>query len=270
MTPPRRRPPLSQHFLHDDRVAARIAGALSAPPGARVLEIGPGEGALTKHLLGRGWRVTAIELDRGLVERLIERWGELDDLEVVHGDALAHSLPPGSGSWWVIGNLPYSITSPLLFHLLGELGRAPIAEMVFMVQKEVADRLTARPGTKAYGSLTVGVGLVTDVEVLFEIGPGSFRPPPRVRSSIVRLVPHGRWRLDAARRARLETLVQGLFGQRRKQLQKGLRTLTPWRLDAAAVARVGASAELDLSRRPETLSVEEWLRLDAALAAEVR
>jgi 16S rRNA (adenine1518-N6/adenine1519-N6)-dimethyltransferase len=237
---------------------------LGAPPGARVLEIGPGEGALTRHLIGRGWRVTAVELDRELASRLEERWG--GEVAIVRGDALAFALPPGSGPWWVIGNLPYAITSPLLFHLLGQAGPAPVAELVFMVQKEVAERLAARPGTRTYGALTVGVALAADVEVLFEIGPGSFRPPPRVRSSVVRLVPHDRWGLGPERRARVERLVRGLFAQRRKQLQKGLRTIAPWKLDGAAVARVGAAAGMDLERRPETLSVGEWLRLDAALA----
>ncbi len=261
-----RTPPLSQHFLHDDRIAARIVAALRAPEGARVLEIGPGEGALTRHLVGRGWRVTAVELDRTLAARLEEQWG--GELEIVRGDALAFAPAPDSGPWWVIGNLPYAITSPLLFHLLAQVPAGAIAEMVFMVQKEVADRLGAAPGSKTYGALTVGVRLAADVEVLFDIGPGSFRPPPRVRSSVVRLVPHDRWELDSARRARVERLVRGLFGQRRKQLQKGLRTLAPWRLDAAAVARVEERAEMDLARRPETLSVEEWLRLEAALAGE--
>ncbi len=268
MIPAPHRPPLSQHFLHDDRIAARIVAALRAPPGARVLEIGPGEGALTKHLLDRGWRVTAVELDRELAARLERRWGGREDLTVVRDDALAFPLPRGSGPWWVIGNLPYAITSPLLFRLLGEAREAPVSEMVFMVQKEVAERLAAGPGSKAYGALTVGVALVADVEVLFEIGPGSFRPSPRVRSSVARLVPHGRWRLGAERRERVERLVRRLFGQRRKQLQKSLRTLAPWRLEAGAAARVLERAGIEAARRPETLSVEEWLSLDASLARE--
>lgn len=261
-------PPLSQHFLHDARIAARIADALEAPPGARVLEIGPGRGALTRHLVGRGWSVTAVELDRRLADRLEQELGAREDLTVVQGDALEVPLPRGSGPWWVIGNLPYAITSPLLFRFLGEVTTAPVAAMVFMVQKEVAERIAARPGTKAYGALTVGVALVADAEILFEIGPGSFQPPPRVRSAVVRIVPHARWRLGAARRARVERLVRRLFGQRRKQLQKGLRTLAPWNLDAGAAARVGERAGIDLARRPETLGPEEWLRLDAALARE--
>lgn len=232
-----------------------------------MLEIGPGEGALTERLLERGWRVTAVELDRALAARLVRRWHEQPALEVVAGDALTFRPPARSGPWWVAGNLPYAITSPLLFGLLDQIDEAPLVEMVFMVQKEVADRLAARPGTKAYGALTVGVGLRADVERVFEVGPGSFRPPPRVRSAVVRLTPHARWPLDAARRSRLRVLVQRLFGQRRKQIQKSLRTLEPWRLDSAEVEVAATRAGLDLSRRPESLAVAEWLRLDDALEA---
>ncbi|MFN2421796.1 MAG: 16S rRNA (adenine(1518)-N(6)/adenine(1519)-N(6))-dimethyltransferase RsmA [Gemmatimonadota bacterium] len=266
MTPRRRHPPLSQHFLHDRRIAAHIADLVRAPPGARVLEIGPGEGALTEHLIERGWRVMAVELDHGLFQRLAERWRDRPDVEIAHGDALVLTLPKGSGPWWVVGNLPYAITSPLVFHLLDQVGRGPIAEMVFMVQKEVAARLTARPGTKTYGALTVGVTLVADVETVLEVGPGSFRPPPRVRSAVVRLTPHRRWPLSARRRARLRAMVQALFGQRRKQLQKSLRTLEPWKLGPRTVQEVMTRAAIDPSRRPETLAVEDWIRLDAALA----
>jgi 16S rRNA (adenine1518-N6/adenine1519-N6)-dimethyltransferase len=266
VTARRTRPTLSQHFLHDRRIAARIVAEIRAPAGARVLEIGPGQGALTEHLIERGWHVTAIELDAGLAERLAERWGDREDVQIERSDALDFTLPPGSGPWWIVGNLPYAITSPLVFHLLDQVDRAPIAEMVFMVQKEVAARLAAGPGTKSYGALTVGVTLVADVESVLEIGPGSFRPPPRVRSTVVRLTPHHRWQLSPERRARLRTLVQAFFGQRRKQLQKSLRTLDPWRLGPRAVAEVAEQAAIDPRRRAETLAVEEWIRLDSALA----
>ncbi|MDX1662062.1 MAG: 16S rRNA (adenine(1518)-N(6)/adenine(1519)-N(6))-dimethyltransferase RsmA, partial [Gemmatimonadota bacterium] len=213
-------PRLSQHFLADSRTAARIADALRAPEGARVLEIGPGRGALTRHLLERPWRVTAVELDEALAERLEERWGKRDDFTVVRADALEYVLPsaPDGDPWWVIGNLPYAITSPLLFHLVDQVDDAPVAEMVFMIQKEVAERLVAEPGTKARGSLTVGIGLVADVDALFHVPPGRFRPPPSVPSTVVRLTP--RDRTGSRRRTRrVRSLVQALFGQRRKQLQ---------------------------------------------------
>jgi len=261
----RRRPRLSQHFLHDTAVAARISDALRAPEGARVLEIGAGEGALTEHLIGRGWKVLALELDERLARNLASRWSGRDDLHVVAVDALEFALPAARGPWWVIGNLPYAVTTPLLFNLVDSAPRVPVREMVFMVQREVAERLAAQPGTGAMGSLTVGIRLVSDVEWLFDVGPGAFRPPPRVRSSVIRIVPHDRWGLNEKDRERLRRLVQTLFGQRRKQLQKGLRTLSPWRLARVETERMEEETGLDLSRRPETLSVEEWLRLESAL-----
>jgi 16S rRNA (adenine1518-N6/adenine1519-N6)-dimethyltransferase len=267
VTPPRK-PRLSQHFLHHRPTAARIADALGAPEGAAVLEIGPGRGALTEHLLGRGWNVTAIELDAALASALEERWGDRSDFRVVRGDALEHALEPGR-TWWVIGNLPYAITSPLLFHFLDSVEGAPVAAMVFMVQREVAERLAAPPGTKARGALTVGVRLAADVERLFDVPPGRFRPPPAVTSSVVRLTPIDRPGVDGPRRRRLRALVQGLFGQRRKQLQKSLRTLESWALPSVAVERVARASGLDLARRPETLSIDEWLGLERALEAEV-
>ena len=235
-----------------------------------MVEIGPGHGALTGPLLARGFRVLAVELDRVMAEELRRRWGDEERFELVEGDALDVRLPDAADGdpIWVAGNLPYAITSPLVFHLLDQIERARVAGMVFMIQKEVAERLAADPGTKAYGALTVGVRLVADVERLFDVGPGAFRPPPAVVSSVIRLTPHDRFGLDEARRVRLRRLVQALFGQRRKQLQKSLRTLAGLALDQAATARVAERSGLDLARRPETLSPEEFLALEAALEAE--
>ena len=234
------------------------------------MEIGPGHGALTEPLLARGFRVLAVELDRVMAEELRRRWGDEERFGLVEGDALEVRLPDAADGdpVWVAGNLPYAITSPLLFHFLDQIDRARVAGMVFMIQKEVAERLAADPGTKAYGALTVGVRLVADVERLFDVGPGAFRPPPAVVSSVIRLTPHHRLGLDEARRERLGRLVQALFGQRRKQLQKSLRTLAGLALDQAATARVAERSGLDLARRPETLSPEEFLALEAALGAE--
>lgn len=263
------RPPLSQHFLHDRRIAGRIAAAVQAPAGAPVLEVGPGRGALTEHLLGRGWRVTAVELDARLAADLSARWSDRPDFAVVHGDALQFKLPPvspGSPPWHVVGNLPYAITSPLLFHLLDQAATAPIDELVVMVQREVAERIAAVPGSRTFGALTVGIGLAADASVLFDVGPGSFRPPPKVRSAVVRLTPHDRWELGEAGRERVRGVARRLFGQRRKQLQKSLRMLAPWRLDVESVDRLGGASGIDLTRRPETLGLEEWIRLAEVLA----
>lgn len=261
-------PRLSQHFLHDRAVAARIAASVPAAQGSRVVEIGPGRGALTEPLLARGLRVRAIELDRRLAAALRERWGAREGFDLEEGDARTVELSEaGAGEpLWVVGNLPYAITSPLLFRVLDQVERARIAGMVFMIQREVAERLTAPPGTKDYGALTVGVGLLADVERLFDVGPGAFRPPPAVVSTVVRITPHDRFDLSPARRERVRALVRDLFGQRRKQVQKILRTLPARGLDAAVVERLAARSGLDLSARPETLSPEGFLALDRALA----
>jgi len=237
--------------------------------GTRVVEIGPGRGALTDPLLERGFRVLAIELDRALAADLRERWGREEGFELVEADALEITLPPARAGepLWVVGNLPYAITSPLLFHVLEQVDSAGIAGMVFMIQREVAERLAAEPGTRAYGALTVGVRLVADVERLFDVRAGAFRPPPTVVSTVVRLIPHDRFGLDGGRRQRLRSLVQALFGQRRKQIQKSLRTLQGFALSPEIVERVALRSGLDLVRRPETLSPQEFLALDAALAS---
>lgn len=256
------RPRLSQHFLHDRRTARRIVESLRAPAGARVIEIGPGEGALTEHLLERGWRVVAVEMDAALAAALERRW-PAGNLTVVRGDALDYD-PDGEGPIYAIGNLPYAVTSPLLFHLLELADRIEIPEIVVMVQREVALRLAASPGTRAYGALTVGVRLSATVELLFDVGRGQFRPPPRVRSTVVRLVPGGPPGLDVGRRERVRGLVRTAFEQRRKQLRNSLKAeLEPF---LTIVGGKDTVAGIDLERRPETLSVEEWIRLAAALA----
>ncbi|MGH7549340.1 MAG: 16S rRNA (adenine(1518)-N(6)/adenine(1519)-N(6))-dimethyltransferase RsmA [Gemmatimonadota bacterium] len=259
------RPRLSQHFLHDRRTARRIAATLRAPPGARVLEIGPGQGALTGPLLDQGWRVTAVELDEELAARLERRWPDRE-LTVVRADILDHELEGGE-PWCVIGNLPYAITSPIVFHLLEQAGRVAVPEIVIMVQKEVAVRLAAAPGSRAYGALTVGVRLAAEVEVLFDVGPGQFKPPPKVRSSVVRIVPGGPAGLGEERRERVRELVRTAFGQRRKQVKNSLKD-EPWNLAGEQGARVQNRTGIDLRRRPETLSLEEWLRLEEALKDE--
>ena len=224
-----------------------------------MLEIGPGEGALTEHLLDRGWRIIAVEMDAGLAAALERRWPG-GDLTVVRGDALDYE-PDGEGPLYVIGNLPYAVTSPLLFHLLELADRIEIPEIVVMVQREVAERLAASPGTRAYGALTVGVGLSARVEVLFDVGRGQFRPPPRVRSTVVRLVPGAPPGLDPSRRERVRRLVRTAFEQRRKQLRNSLKA----ELEVSRAAGEVTIAGVDLERRPETLDVAEWIRLEGAL-----
>jgi 16S rRNA (adenine1518-N6/adenine1519-N6)-dimethyltransferase len=211
--------------------------------------------------------VTAVEIDQVLAAELTSRWGGESRLRIVRADILEYRLDPATnGSWYVVGNLPYAITSPIVFHLLDQVPSAAIVELVLMVQREVAERLVAEPGSKQNGALTVGVKLVADAEALFHVRAGAFRPAPSVQSTVIRLTPHDRWGLDPAALRRVRSLVRELFGRRRKQLQKSLRTAPPWKLTAAEVTAVADATDIDLRRRPETLDIEEWLALERSLA----
>jgi 16S rRNA (adenine1518-N6/adenine1519-N6)-dimethyltransferase len=250
-----------QHFLANTRILDRIAQALMVQPGDRVLEIGPGHGALTRALGGLGARVTAIEIDRDLAPGIAARFPEV---RVVQGDALAldwHALmEPGPGRWLVTGNIPYNITSPLLDKAL----RPPRPDrIVFLVQREVAERVTARPGTGEYGALTVGIQSVAQAERLFTVPAGAFTPVPQVDSAVIRLTPHASpltrdQELDSYR-----TLVVGLFGFRRKQLTRAVRELTGW--PAATVIPLLDAVGVEGTARPETLSPAQFAALHRAL-----
>jgi 16S rRNA (adenine1518-N6/adenine1519-N6)-dimethyltransferase len=257
--PPARRS-LGQHFLASDRAAATIADALGDVAGRPVVEVGPGRGILTAALLSRGARVIGVEIDPRLAAYLRERFHGLP-LEVVEGDVLRVSLSELARERGlslplaVAGNIPYGITSPLLRALLaapGELERA-----VLMLQREVAERLLAEPGSAEYGSLTVGVRAVADVTRVLTLSPSKFRPPPRVWSSVVRLDPRPDG-LPAERRRALERLTKAVFAGRRKQLGRVLRNLG---LDAGDLQRIAAQLDLSLDRRPQELSIAGFLRL---------
>jgi 16S rRNA (adenine1518-N6/adenine1519-N6)-dimethyltransferase len=260
---PRPRRSLGQHFLSDDNILRRIVDALEPTPGDVVLEIGPGQGTLTRELLDRGMRVIAIEKDRRLTEQL--RIGDcgLRSAQFVQGDALRldwHALIPQSAirnpQWKVVGNIPYYITTPLIDKAL----TPPLPErVVFLVQAEVADRIVAPPGSKTYGALSVGVQVVARAEKLFTIQPGSFRPPPRVRSTLVRLRPLREPLVDQEEIPRLRQFVTACFGLRRKQLRNVLRSVTG--RSAAIVAAGLAALGLDPQARPEALPPEDFARL---------
>lgn len=252
---------LGQHFLISARAAGAVAEALGPIERRFVLEIGPGRGILTEALLRRGARVLGIELDAALVQYLRARFTGAE-LEVVHADALAvdpATLARDRGvepPVLVAGNIPYGITSPLLRRLLAR--PAELEGAVLMLQREVAERLLAEPGSGAYGALTVGVRAAADVRRVLTLSPARFRPQPRVWSSVVRLTPR-RDAPDPERLARLERLAKTLFSSRRKQLGTALRRsglLLPHRLPQVEVV-VG----VPLSARPEEISVEGFLRL---------
>jgi len=244
---------LGQHFLFDPGILRRIAEAALPGPGGTVLEIGPGRGTLTRALAARATRVIAIETDRRLAAAL-QADPPAPNVEVVAGDALEVPWPPADV---IAGNIPYRITSPLIERALTPPRPARI---VFLVQREVADRLAATPGSRTYGALSAGVQLVARVERLFAVKAGAFRPPPRVESAVVCITPtpssqHSEPEIEAATRR----LIQLLFQRRRQQLQRSVREASG--LDAAAVAEVLRAAGLDPLARPEQLAPDDFRML---------
>jgi 16S rRNA (adenine1518-N6/adenine1519-N6)-dimethyltransferase len=264
---PRKR--FGQHFLARNW-ARKVVAVIAPEPGDVFLEIGPGTGALTLPLAELGLPILAVEIDRDLVAALAERaprnvtlmtadFLEVDVLPFLSG--LGSQAPPGSGSsparprYRVVGNLPYHLSSPILFRLIDlSLRTGFFTDATLMVQREVADRLVARPGTKAYGVLTISAALRTRVSRLLNLPPGAFTPPPKVRSTVVRLE-FGPRPVRVPDEALFDAMVRALFSQRRKTLANALR-----RFDPTAPA-VLALAGLDGRRRPETLQVQELARL---------
>ena len=254
---PRKR--FGQNFLHDARIIQRIVDSIAPKPGEPVLEIGPGQGALTSVLLQHQPQLTAVELDRDLVALLQARFAAEPHFTLVAGDALKFalaSLDAAPHSLRVVGNLPYNISTPLLFHLLAQ--REYIRDMHFMYQKEVVQRLAAQPGSKDYGRLGIMAQYHCRVVPLFDVPPGCFFPPPKVMSAIVRLVPREP-SLPAQDPALLAQLVNTAFQQRRKTLRNTLKGM-------ATDAQLRATG-IDPDARAETLAVDDFVRLANSLAA---
>ncbi|MFP4079431.1 MAG: 16S rRNA (adenine(1518)-N(6)/adenine(1519)-N(6))-dimethyltransferase RsmA [Ectothiorhodospira sp.] len=255
---PRKR--FGQHFLHDPGVLRQLVEVIAPRPGdPPMVEIGPGLGALTLPLLQRLGRLDVVELDRDVIPRLEARCRGAGELRIHALDALELDLASlaGSAPVRIVGNLPYNISTPLIFHLLGQAGH--IRDMHFLLQKEVVDRLTARPNTGAYGRLGIMVQYRCRAEALFPVGPGAFRPPPRVDSAVVRLTPYAPPPHPARDEVLLARLVRQAFSQRRKTLRNALKGLaTPEQLEAAGI---------DPAHRPETVAVEGFVALANHLAA---
>jgi 16S rRNA (adenine1518-N6/adenine1519-N6)-dimethyltransferase len=253
---PKRR--LGQHFLFDPRLLARIADATLAGPRDTVLEIGPGPGGLTAALLGRAGRVVAIEKDPDVLPGLRLRARDAIILEADALDADWHAAAghPDPSRFIVAGNIPYNITTPLIDKAL----EPPLpARIVFLVQKEVAERIASGPGSGEYGALSVGVQSVARVEKLFHVPAGAFKPPPKVDSAVIRLTPLDAPLVAGERRAAFRRFVVSLFGLRRKQLQRGLREVTGRPGDAIVALLEGLG--IDPTARAETLTPKQFAEL---------
>ncbi|MGH8274809.1 MAG: 16S rRNA (adenine(1518)-N(6)/adenine(1519)-N(6))-dimethyltransferase RsmA [Gammaproteobacteria bacterium] len=247
---------LGQHFLHDPAVIARILAAIDAQPGEHIVEIGPGRGALTAGLAASGVRLTVIERDRTLATELAAR-PDLAAAEVLQANALKvdYAALAADGPIRIVGNLPYNISTPLLFRFLEAAPR--IRDMTFMLQREVVERMAAQPDTRAYGRLTVMLAARCRVEKLFTVGAGAFNPPPKVESAVVRLVPHAEPPFDPGDWNLFEQLVRAGFTARRKTLRNALRALT----GATTIEAAG----LDPCARPDTLAPADYARLAKTL-----
>lgn len=255
MSAHRARKRFGQNFLHDATIIDRIVGLIRPKAGDAMVEIGPGLGAMTGPLIEQLGQLHAVELDRDLIPRLKDRFGTR--LTIHEADALRFdfaALADELGPLRVVGNLPYNISTPLLFHLLANSDR--ILDMHFMLQKEVVDRLCAEPGTGEYGRLTVCVAARAEARRLMKVGPGAFKPPPKVDSAIVRLVPRPP-PFEIKDLARFDALVAAAFAQRRKTLNNTLKGL----VDAQQFAAAG----IDPGLRAERLSPADFARLTATL-----
>jgi 16S rRNA (adenine1518-N6/adenine1519-N6)-dimethyltransferase len=265
--PVRAKKSLGQNFLVDLNYQKKIVAALDLHEDDRVIEIGPGTGALTQHMVGTA-HLTVIELDDQLAAAMKDRYADVPSFRVVHQDVMEvplTSIEPHPDTVKVVGNIPYNITSPLLFKLL-EREQRP-ACIVIMVQKEVADRIAAPPGDKNFGALSVGVQSVADVDRLFVVPKGAFRPVPKVDSAVVRIVPRKPPALTPREETDLRELTRAAFAMRRKQFQKILRSAAGYELGADQVSELEQSFGQHLSVRPEELSAQQFVVLSRLLRA---
>lgn len=252
----RARKRFGQHFLHDPKVIERIVATIDPQPGEALIEIGPGRGALTAPLLQRAGELTAIEIDRDLAVALQARFGAA--LNLIVADVLDidfTTLRSDRKALRVIGNLPYNISTPLLFYLLAQ--REAIFDMHFMLQREVVERMVAAPGSKAYGRLTVMLAPWVRVESVLDVGAGAFRPAPKVASAVVRITPLPGPAFPIVSTERFERIVRAAFSQRRKTLRNALKGLA----SEGQLRRLG----IDPGLRPERLEPRQFALIAASL-----
>lgn len=254
---------LGQNFLVDPNLQRKIVDAVEPGPADTVIEVGPGQGALTRLLAEAAGRLVAVELDDRLAATLAAELGGRPGVTIIHADILEWdpSAVLRDRTVKVVGNIPYNITSPLLFRLL-EWRPAP-ERVVVMVQREVADRILAEPGEKAYGALTVGIRAAADVSRLFQVGRSAFRPVPNVDSTVLEIRP--RPARGPGTGTALRSLTRAAFGLRRKQLQKILRMAPGYEMEPDAAEAALADVGIEPAARPETLAPETFIELAAAL-----
>lgn len=253
----RARKRFGQNFLEDVGIIESIGRSIAPREDQRLVEIGPGKGALTEVLLRDAGELHVIELDRDLIPVLQQRFGEQTRLQIHSADALSFDfaqLSPDQKPLRIVGNLPYNISTPLIFHLLSYA--SIIEDMHFMLQLEVVNRLAASPGSKAWGRLGVMAQYFCQVDALFEVPPEAFNPAPKVQSAIVRLAPR-RQAVDTEREKKLKKVVQAAFSQRRKTLRNTLRDL----VDVQQLEALGIAG----SARAETLSLEQFIEISTLI-----
>ncbi|MFN6337719.1 MAG: 16S rRNA (adenine(1518)-N(6)/adenine(1519)-N(6))-dimethyltransferase RsmA [Cyanobacteriota bacterium] len=258
----------AQHWLVDPAVLRQIVEAAELLPTDHVLEVGPGRGALTAALLASpAAALTAVELDRDLVEGLRQRFGQDPRFTLLSGDVLSIPLPPPGppGPNKVVANIPYNITGPLLERLLGRLDRPvrpPYARLVLLVQREVGERLRAEPGSSPYSALSVRMRLLGEARAICPVPPRCFQPPPKVHSEVIAIDPFPpERRLPPELAATVERLLRSAFAARRKMLRNGLAGL----MAEEALAALAAQAGVNLQARPQELSPAQWVALATSL-----
>jgi len=249
----RARKRFGQNFLHDQGVIQRIVNSVNPRPGDNIVEIGPGLGALTELLFEASDNINVVELDRDLVQRLQQRFGQQANFHIHSSDALKFdfSALASEKKLRIVGNLPYNISTPLLFHLMEQIDS--IQDIHCMLQKEVVDRICAGPGENNYGRLSIMLQYHCQPQHLFNVDASAFQPPPKVDSAILRLTPHAEAPVTVKDKQLFALVVAQAFSQRRKTLRNCLKTL----LNAEQIEAAG----IDPTARPETLSLAEFARL---------
>jgi len=247
-----------QHFLTSSDTIEQIVSAIAPRDGETIVEIGPGQAALTAPLAVSATTLHAIEFDRDLIANLKRQFQDCQNVVIHEADALRFDFSSLGNELRVVGNLPYNISTPLLFHLLAF--KKIVTDMHFMLQKEVADRISAVPGNKVYGRLTIMLGCQLEVVPIFDVPPDAFTPPPKVMSSVVRMRPLPDGHFDVQDANKLEKIVKQAFSMRRKTLRNALQGLA----EAADIEAAG----LEPGNRPEQIPVDGWIRLANRLAGD--